>query len=76
MIYSIKSELSDAAQKKIESAVENAVEKKVHKEMMGITKKLTLNFLISGAALACAIIVANNADKIVNVIFSKNKRKK
>lgn len=73
VIKNLKAELSEAAEDKMKSAIEQAVEKKLKKEMKVVTKKLTKHFIITSVALAGALLLANNADKIGSVLFKKKK---
>ena len=72
-----KSELSESAHAKlkglVEQSVENALEKKLHDEMKKVTKALTIKFIVSGVAMVGALVLINNADKIVSLLIKKDK---
>lgn len=64
----LKADLSEAAQDKLREMIADTVEKKVQKEVKKITKKLTVRFLLTGAALAGACMLADRSDKVVGLI--------
>lgn len=72
IVKSLKAELSESAQNKLEAVVAEAVEKKLKKEVKKVAKKLTVRFIVTGVVLAGVCIVAGNSDKIVNY-FTKRK---
>ena len=74
IIKDVKTDLSDAAQEKLKGIIEQAVEKKLQKEMKKITKKLTVKFIVTGVAMAGAVLLVNNAEKITD-LFIKQKKK-
>lgn len=68
IIEDLKADLSEAAQAKLKEYIGQIIEKKVQKEVVKITKKLTKRFIFTGVALLGAVVIANNADKIVGLI--------
>ena len=48
-------------------------EKKLQKEMKKITRKLTINFIISGAALAGSCLLARYSSKLVDLVIRSKK---
>lgn len=73
IIDDIKAELSETAQDKLKAMIVDTVEKKFQKEVKKITRKLTINFIVSGVALAGFVLIVNNADKIADLIVKPKK---
>lgn len=67
----IKKDLKESAQDKLKAMIAEAVEKKLQKEMKKISRKLTINFIIFGIALAGSYIVVHHSDKIISLITRK-----
>ncbi|MBR1483944.1 MAG: hypothetical protein IJ598_13405 [Ruminococcus sp.] len=78
MIKNIKKEMSESAQNKlrgfVEQSVEQAIENKLHKEIKKVTRALTVKFIITGAVMAGALVLVNNADKIVNLLMKQKEK--
>lgn len=68
-----KSNLSESAQNKLKAMIADTVEKKLQKEMKKITRKLTINFIISGAALAGSCLLARYSSKLVDLVIRSKK---
>ena len=68
IIEDLKADLSEAAQNKLKSMIAETVESKLQKEVKKITKKLTVKFIITGVALAGAVLLVNHSDKIIDLV--------
>ena len=69
IIEDLKTDLSEAAQKKLKEIIADTVESKLQKEVKKITKKLTVNFILTGVALASMVLLVNHSDKIVDLVI-------
>ena len=69
----MKADLSNAAQNKLQKIVAETVEKKIKKEAKKTARKLTFRFIIAGAVLAVVCYAAGNMSKII-VLLKKVKK--
>ena len=73
IINDLKADLSEAAQAKLKETIETAVEKKLEKKMKKVVGKLTRRFLITGIAMAGALLLVNNAGAIAKSLTKSKK---
>lgn len=69
IIEDLKADLSEAARDKLKEIISDTVEAKLQKEVKKITKKLIVQFIITGVALAGICLLAGNTDKIVEPVM-------
>ena len=69
IIEDVKADLSEAAQEKLKEIVGQTIEKKLQKEMKKVMRKLTAKFIITGVAMAGALLLVNNAEKISGLLI-------
>ena len=73
MIENIKADLSEAAQKKIQTMLAETVEKKVRKEVRKLAFKLTVKLILTGVVVAGVCIAAANPEKLVKMLPNQKK---